>query len=162
MSKEFTAGGRAPSRPRSGLLSLMRRVLRPKHSPTSEQFVLSVLGPWSSRSTDLILVNGSTSYKYVNVESNNLLGYASCWIQQLGCLRQCQCDVFYYPVRQGGCHPLVEVDGKIHDVDTASSTQIVGSINLQHPWCHKLLNPTICLGMQVVGSNNLYLYDVDV
>ena len=33
--------------------------------------------------TDVILINTSTSYKYVNVESNNLLGYASCWIQQL-------------------------------------------------------------------------------
>ena len=33
--------------------------------------------------TDVILINTSTSYKHVNVESNNLLGYASCWIQQL-------------------------------------------------------------------------------
>ena len=56
----------------------------------------------------------------------------------------------------------MEVDVKIHHIDTASSTQVVGSNNLQHPWCHKLLNPTACLGMQVVGSNNLYLYDVDV
>ena len=47
----------------------------------------------------------------------------------------------------------MEVDGKIHHMDTASSTQVVGSNNLQHPWCHKLLNPTTCLGMQVVGSN---------
>ena len=32
--------------------------------------------------TDVIVIDTSTSFKYVNVESNNLLGYASCWIQQ--------------------------------------------------------------------------------
>ena len=47
----------------------------------------------------------------------------------------------------------MEVDGKIHHIDTASSTQVVGSNNLQHPWCHKLLDPTTCIPKQVVGFN---------
>ena len=59
-------------------------------------------------------------------------------------------------IPRGRVHPPVELDDKIHHIDTASSTQVVGSNNLQHPWCHKLLNPTTCLGMQVVGSNNLW------
>ena len=38
---------------------------------------------YSGGHINFTLVNKSTSYKYVNVESNNLLGYAGCWIQQL-------------------------------------------------------------------------------
>ena len=53
-------------------------------------------------------------------------------------------------------HVISKLDNRIHHMDTASSTQVVGSNNLQHPW------PTTCLGMQVVGSNSLYIYDVDV
>ena len=50
----------------------------------------------------------------------------------------------------------MKVDGKIHHIDTASSTQAVGSNTLQYPWCQKLLDPTTCIPKQVVGFNNLW------
>ena len=54
------------------------------------------------------------------------------------------------------------LDNEIHHIDIASSTQVVGSNSLQHPWCHKLLDPTTCIPKQVVGFNIDVLYDVDV
>ena len=77
-------------------------------------------------------------------------GAASCWIQQLGCLRQCQCYVFYRPLPQGGSPP-VELDNKILDPTTCSTPGATSCWIQQFAYPSKLLDSTLT-----------YLYDVDV
>ena len=44
-------------------------------------------------------------------------GAASCWIQQLGCLRQCPCDVIYHLLPQGEVEAKDRVINMVNKMD---------------------------------------------
>ena len=85
-------------------------------------------------------------------ESNNLLGYASCWILQLAAHSVLQvvgfsklCAYFTIYLYGGAKRPL-EIDHRI-------SMQLAEPNNLQHTVTQRLAAHCV---LQVVGSNNLH------
>ena len=103
-------------------------------------------------------------------EANNLLGYASCWIQlaapmvlqavgSINLHAGGSVNVMYFTIylNWGAKTPPFELDGNIYHIDTPSSMQVVGSNSLLHCWCRNLLEPTTCIPKQVVGFRLTHL-----